>query len=45
MVRRTALALFITLGSTQVSFANQEYGIIGGSLIYGESFFSTKSTP
>ncbi len=45
MVRRTALALFITLGSTQLSFANQEYGIVGGSLTYGESVFSTKSTP
>lgn len=45
MVRRIALALFITLGSTQLSFANQEYGIIGGSLTYGESVFSTKSTP
>ena len=45
MVRRIALALFITSGSTQLSFANQEYGIIGGSLTYGESVFSTKSTP
>ncbi|WP_434566131.1 MipA/OmpV family protein [Vibrio chagasii] len=45
MVRRIALALSITLGSTQLSFANQEYGIVGGSLTYGESVFSTKSTP
>ncbi|MFA0038481.1 MipA/OmpV family protein [Vibrio sp. 10N.261.52.A1] len=45
MVRRIALALFITLGSTQLSFANQEYGIVGGSLTYGESVFSTKSPP
>ncbi|MFV8461183.1 MipA/OmpV family protein [Vibrio campbellii] len=43
MVRRIALALSITLGSTQLSFANQEYGIVGGSLTYGESVFSTKS--
>lgn len=45
MVRRIALALSITLGSTQLSFANQEYGIVGGSLTYGESVFSTKSAP
>ncbi|CAH6829482.1 conserved exported hypothetical protein [Vibrio chagasii] len=45
MVRRIALALSVTLGSTQLSFANQEYGIVGGSLTYGESVFSTKSTP
>lgn len=45
MVRRIALALSITLGSTQLSFANQEYGIVGGSLTYGESVFSTKSPP
>lgn len=45
MVRRIALALSITLGSTQLSFANQEYGILGGSLTYGESVFSTKSAP
>ncbi|CAH6802244.1 conserved exported hypothetical protein [Vibrio chagasii] len=44
MVRRIALALSVTLGSTQLSFANQEYGIVGGSLTYGESVFSTKST-
>lgn len=44
MVRRIALALSITWGSTQLSFANQEYGIVGGSLTYGESVFSTKST-
>ncbi|CAH6951923.1 conserved exported hypothetical protein [Vibrio chagasii] len=45
MVRRIALALSITLGSTQLSFANQEYGIVGGSLTYGESVFSTKKAP
>ncbi|CAH6854619.1 conserved exported hypothetical protein [Vibrio chagasii] len=45
MVRRIALALSVTLGSTQLSFANQEYGIVGGSLTYGESVFSTKSAP
>ncbi|NOH34040.1 MipA/OmpV family protein [Vibrio chagasii] len=45
MVRRIALALSITLGSTQLSFANQEYGIVGGGLTYGESVFSNKSPP
>ncbi|MEZ9698792.1 MipA/OmpV family protein [Vibrio sp. 10N.261.46.E12] len=45
MVRRITLALSIILGSTQLSFANQEYGIVGGSLTYGESVFSTKSGP
>lgn len=45
MIRRITLALSMILGSTQLSFANQEYGIVGGSLTYGESVFSTKSGP
>ena len=32
-------------GSADKHFADQEYGIIGGSITYGESVFSTKSAP
>ncbi|GEA60128.1 MipA/OmpV family protein [Vibrio comitans] len=45
MICRVAFALSILLGSTQLSFADEEYGIIGGSITYSESVFSTKSTP
>ncbi|OIQ26025.1 MipA/OmpV family protein [uncultured Vibrio sp.] len=45
MINRIAPLLFFLTGSVPIAFANEEYGIIGGSLTYGESVFSTEDSP
>ncbi|MEZ9231805.1 MipA/OmpV family protein [Vibrio amylolyticus] len=45
MINRFTLLLSLLASNVHIAYATEEYGIVGGSMTYGESSFSTQTTP